>query len=538
MSAVAPGSRLCLLALAAAVAMAVPALPAQPSMGGAEGRGGGPAIDLARSIPLFAPPDIPRLEGSIPTADTARDNRRRAPAELADFIYDPFYAPYAAREASGDVTPKQQQRIDAYLAAKLTLQNELRTKVDAVRNADALTRQRELAAFAADQTPRIAALEAEAEAIREAIIKGEFLQEDINWVDFRMWKLGRDSFQSTEHAVNAQYQVMIGASFYQKNLLPAQRRLLREIATDIQELGDKPSTETQVGSPNATSDSSPLFAFAPETARLRLPPNLPEALMAKILAYEKEKSALKQELNDTLKEADDAVFAVFRNRSIKELATRQEARLAALEIMAEDIRRDFAVQPQQPRPPTLPAVAPGLAEQIKTMIKEKRSRPTYLSSMLAAVARVVPIQSARTSKDATGKEVLNIRLNTRGQRPERVQAANQIIRAYQTDSAKRTEALNRQEAAVREAVAGMFRTPAGPDRDREVDQFLENYEDTMDRQDLWYRYDDYRTAVLQPGLSPEQRRLLYDAGITELKLPLPSQLRRPAVTQLPQMYGP
>ena len=41
-----------------------------------------------------------------------------------------------------------------------------------------------------------------------------------------------------------------------------------------------------------------------------------------------------------------------------------------------------------------------------------------VSNMLANVARVVPIQSARTTKDQTGKEVLNIRLNTRNQRPE------------------------------------------------------------------------------------------------------------------------
>jgi hypothetical protein len=170
------------------------------------------------------------------------------------------------------------------------------------------------------------------------------------------------------------------------------------------------------------------------------------------------------------------------------------------------------------------------------MVTEMRSRQSYVNAMLAAVSRVVPIQSARTTKDDSGKELLNIRLNTRGQTPVRIQAANQIVRDYQQQAARRGEALARKQAEVREAVAAMFRTAPGPDRDREIDQFLEDYENAMDRQTLWFLYDDYRTAVLQPGLSPEQRRLLYDAGIGELKLYLPSQLRRPAITQVRPAY--
>lgn len=531
MSAAAPGLRLRLLAFAGLAVLAAVSAPAQPAMGGGMGMGGG---DF-RTIPLFAPPDVPRLDAPIVPLDLSRDTRRRTPPEMADFISDLFYAPLAARQVNGDVTAKQQQRIDAYLAAKLSQQNALRNKLDSLRNADGVTRQRELAAYAVTQTPQLAALEVEAEAIREDMIKGEFLQEGINWIDFRMWKLGRDAFQSSEIALSAQYQVIIGAAYYQKGLLPAQRRLLREIATDLNELSNQPGG----GPPSvaaATSDSSPLFSFSPETTRLRLPANLPGPLLEKILAFEKEKSALKQEINDAVKDADDAVFAVLRNRLIKDLAEKQAARLAALEIQAEDIRRDFAAQPQQPSPPALPALEPTLAAQIKSWVDDKRARQSFLNNMLNAVARVVPIQSARSAKDETGKEILNIRLNTRNQRPERIQAANQIIQDYRLDAARRAGELTRKEAAIRTALAAMFRSPEGPDRDREVSQFLENYEEIMDRQDLWFRYTDYRTAMLQPGLSPEQRRLLLDAGIGELKLPLPPQQRRPAITQLRENY--
>jgi hypothetical protein len=34
-------------------------------------------------------------------------------------------------------------------------------------------------------------------------------------------------------------------------------------------------------------------------------------------------------------------------------------------------------------------------------------------------------------------------------------------------------------------------------------------------------YRDYRVALFQPGLSPEQRRLLFDGVMEQLELPLP-----------------
>jgi hypothetical protein len=41
------------------------------------------------------------------------------------------------------------------------------------------------------------------------------------------------------------------------------------------------------------------------------------------------------------------------------------------------------------------------------------------------------------------------------------------------------------------------------------------------QQDNEDAYHDYRVAVFEPGLSPEQRRLLFDAALEHLNLPLP-----------------
>ena len=47
------------------------------------------------------------------------------------------------------------------------------------------------------------------------------------------------------------------------------------------------------------------------------------------------------------------------------------------------------------------------------------------------------------------------------------------------------------------------------------------------KQETWQNYGEYQTAVFQPGLSPEQRRLLFDAAIEKLSLPLPGGERIP-----------
>lgn len=41
------------------------------------------------------------------------------------------------------------------------------------------------------------------------------------------------------------------------------------------------------------------------------------------------------------------------------------------------------------------------------------------------------------------------------------------------------------------------------------------------RADVAQAYDEYRMAVFEPGLSPEQRRLLFNAGVEQLSPPLP-----------------
>jgi len=47
------------------------------------------------------------------------------------------------------------------------------------------------------------------------------------------------------------------------------------------------------------------------------------------------------------------------------------------------------------------------------------------------------------------------------------------------------------------------------------------FSDSLKKLQSYWNDRDYRNAMLQPGLSPEQRRLLFDGALQKLALPLP-----------------
>jgi hypothetical protein len=47
---------------------------------------------------------------------------------------------------------------------------------------------------------------------------------------------------------------------------------------------------------------------------------------------------------------------------------------------------------------------------------------------------------------------------------------------------------------------------------------LKKFSDSMQQIEFWRNYRDYQIAVLQPGLSAEQRRLLFDAALEKIAL--------------------
>lgn len=60
-----------------------------------------------------------------------------------------------------------------------------------------------------------------------------------------------------------------------------------------------------------------------------------------------------------------------------------------------------------------------------------------------------------------------------------------------------------------------------------VDRLIREFTTGFEQRALWALYRDYHDAVLAPGLSPEQRRLLFDGAIESLSLPLPGGAFQP-----------
>jgi len=82
--------------------------------------------------------------------------------------------------------------------------------------------------------------------------------------------------------------------------------------------------------------------------------------------------------------------------------------------------------------------------------------------------------------------------------------------------------LTAEKDGIRKALAQFVRSGEVMRDRKSINDLLEEFENSRQEQEVWERYRDYQAAVLLPGLSPEQRRLLFDAAVEKLALPLPA----------------
>jgi hypothetical protein len=457
-------------------------------------------------LPLFFPPNPPPLGRAIGRAPSP--GRNVAPPELASYVNELFYPPLGTRLATKTLGEKLRGALERYRAAKVALQNELRAELDRVRPLDPETREQELAAFARRQTPKIVELEKNAEQFRRDLINS-----DNHWSALRQWHLGdreRRGFSPIEIAV-----VMRGYAFYHPGLLPAQRRLLREIFLELANAADSAA--------NATA-AQPYLFFPPEPARVLLPDDLPAEIAAKVAAYQTKKSRLKKELYDAVYAEDGKVFTFFRPSSLKALAEKQTAPLAELDRMAEEIRRDLArvVEPaaiaeRSPLPPVL-------HHRLATLMDSYQSLQKAATAQIEAIldeAKSLSIQANyRFEPDGLKYIVIPARAGRGGASPETLAAVNAIrarIAAIADDYGRRIAELINEKDAIRTEVAQMM----GTAKATAIDNALAAASRVVTAKATEDSYRDYRVAVFQPGLSPEQRRLFFDYVVERLELPLP-----------------
>ncbi len=440
--------------------------------------------------------------------------------QLLPYVGEPFYAPLSAHLHREDLSKKQHARLDAYQAGRSALLAELHAKLISVRELDAPARARALADFSAQQTPRLATLELEAEAIREHLVSGSFTQSGADWNDNRTWALGDDV--RYESRVD-EFKVIRASAFFASGLSPAQRRLLREFAMELDEPLGEPTAAIALDAPK------PLFFFAPETARVELPSDLAPEVTAKIDAYRDTKAALKAELRAVIYKQDRAFFSFTRTKALRALAEQQAPRFAALEVQAEGLRQLLAAYPRPSRPPAS-FLSADLNNRITAHLREKQDLQRTLVEKLAAIKAEFPQHRVEFIRQGAGYniEIIPSRKSSRSEEA-RVAGFTPRLVAFNAEQTRRFNTLIEQKSKIETDLDKAVKAKLDPSVRNTVgvDLLLRNFAAQFSQQETWQRYRDYDTAVYEPGLSPEQRRLLYADALVQLDLPLPRGSREP-----------
>lgn len=469
-----------------------------------------PASGVALSTPLFQFSFNGRVQA--------------APARLADFVNDYFYPVLGTRILTDNLSKKLDARLEAYLAKRTSLVNELLAQIELTQAADPAAREHSLQAFALTQTPALVALEDEAEELRLDLVDSGFFSRS-DWNESRPWRLGVTTFPAESIAAAAEYQVMRAAAFYQAGFSIEQRGLLREIAMEILQKA-RPT-------PRLSPEASTALFFSPELAQVRPASNLAPALAEKLATYNREKTALKAELRATVLDQEKTKAAAKRVPAFEALAARQRPQLAVLDALAEEIRQGHGVLPNPPVAGPLPPIPADLGHRIDAYNREKRALNTELNVRINLAQKMNtrrPIVA--THPGGLTEEELAWAQKTQG--PDIVAAA---IANYKRENAARYEALQHNLEALRRDLRllaqGQPNSADGQSLDPEA--LMRAFDAASERFGKWGRdevtYNRYKLATLQPGLSPPQRRLLFGAALVGLAQPLPAGERMPDSTR-------
>jgi hypothetical protein len=457
-------------------------------------------------LPVFFPPNPPPL-GRPPARGLPSGGRYPAPPELAAYVSEFFYPALGTRLVTKNLSAKQRTQLEQYRAAKLALQNELRTELDRLRPAEPAARLEALTALSRRQTPKVIELEKNAEQLRRDLVTG-----DNNWSALRQWHLSdkaRRAFSPIEIA-----QVMRAYAFYENNLLPAQRRLLREISIELVFAAENTAAATA---------AQPYMFFPPEPARVLLPDDIPAEVAMKVASYQTKKSTLKKELYDTVYSADGATFGFLRGSPAKALAAKQVGRLAELEALAEEIRRGLSAMPppKAERSPLPADVDARLSDMVASYHRTQLDTAAKIDAIILR-AKDLPMQANYRFE---GEVLKFLVVPTRGSRgggtagssPPKIDAVRAQIAAVAEDYARQIADMFIVREGIRQEIGQALNLTKPEDIDRVLISALR----LVNQRQAENSFSEYRTAVFEPGLSPEQRRLLFDGVVERLELPLP-----------------
>lgn len=505
MHAVSPGLRILCLAgrIFAAGLPLLAKLPAQES---------GDSPSFSDYLVMYFPPPPPPYGSKIPEPrrGSSRLNGKdlRAPEDMAEFVGETFYSALGSRLLQAKVGKKMDARLDTYRTHRGALLDELVGELFRLRTASKAERDEALQAFAPTQAQRLAELEAEAEQLRHDLVDGGLFSRKLDWNGARGWRLHQPEMQVPHQRREGEFQLLRAAAYFDDGFSIEQRGLLREMAIDAARLARRTR-----GQRESSEDDPALMFFSPEEARLRLPQPLPSEFLARIGRFNTDKAALKRELLDLLTEVE-TIPDSRRAERFATLAFGQAPRIAALEKDADDIRRDFDTLRDRPAP-WVPPMFPELRARI-----ERYNHDRDVLFVEYNAAQLLAGQDA--SRPPPGMVVERSQLVQR-----RAEAMRAAARKFESDNAERIDALRIRHNEIKSDLTELARGLTDPRTGKPLtmDSLLEAYRVAMQRFDEIGReeamYERYRIAMLQPGLSPAQRRLLFRAAHAQLAQALP-----------------
>ncbi len=404
-------------------------------------------------------------------------NAGRVPPEYIGYSNEIFYPALTFRLASGlpalQPTPEEKAELTLYKENKLALRAELVAEIDSLRPATAAARADALRKFAGEQTSRVARLETTAQDLRSRLVPREiyfYIQPDALMPPLLgAWPV----------------TALRSAAYFGKRLSVEQRDLLREIALE--------TITRQAGSP---AGAPAILVFSPGTARVVVPAHAPAELLDALQKFSKLRSNLQEELALTLGVTEPAT----RNGGLAALSVKQAPQFVALDNAAEEVRRIWATVSDPAQPPELPHVPAELQARIALYQNEK----LQLQRALLARVHEIPAVGQPGAPSADDEQ----------------ETIRRAVADFTRENSAQYIALNREKEAIRAAL-GQLAVPTANATGPAADELLQRFSAALQQRDIWRAYFYYRIAVLQPGLSPPQRRLLFDFALEQLLLPVP-----------------
>ena len=423
---------------------------------------------------------------------------------LRSYIAEPFFAPLSALIFSGELNKKRAGMLERYATLKNQAVKSLCDEIGSVQTVSASERRSRLAAFGGRQADAVAQIEVFAEEIRQDLMKSGLFTPGVDWEATRNWHLG-DAGRATPYMDEC--QVLQAAAYFGPELSREQRGLLQDTAMETLDRGRAAAASAGKAKPE------PYLYFTPSTSRIRMPEAMPEAVRQRVATYRNLKDSLKEELRTTVfgqDKSDDRtripVYAALREA--------QAERIAQLETLAEEIRVGLVgcVFPDEPPSSPIPAsLAPPIADYLKAKVEAQRA----FIAKLAEVQAALPDAQAEIVRSDGGYK---IQVREQGGVTAGAERVLATLPEFHDAQARRYAELVAKKKALFQSLdtLGKPLETAG----RSVDALLQEFVAAQGQRETWTKYWEYRQAVLEPGMSDGQRRLLFSSAVESLVAPL------------------